>query len=113
MEYKWNFLERGDGRLRLQRTARIIRRFKDGTVHVRFKRSSHRLMASFSRRKLLKIAWKTDVTNPEGFDRGDTRFLGVDDDIGFEFYKTGWVSTTKIVIGRYIWNRLYDLYVTR
>lgn len=113
MTYTWNFLDKGDGRLRLQRKAGTKRYFKDGKVHVRFKKQSRKLIASFSREKLIKIAWKSDVTNPEGFDRDDAKFLGVTDDIGFDFYKTGWISTKKIVIGRYIWNRLYDLYITQ
>lgn len=111
--YTWDFFEKGDHRLRLRRKATTTRRFKDGKIRIRFKRPSQRLITSFSKAKLLKIAWKSDVTNPDGFDRNDAKFLGVTDDTGFEFYKTGWSLTTKLIIGRYIWNRLHDLYITR
>lgn len=113
MKYTWDFFEKGDGRLRLQRKTCTTRRFKDGKVHVRFKKPSQRLISSFSRMKLMKIAWKCEVTNPDGFDRGDAKFLDVSDEVGFEFYKTGWTTTTKTIMGRYIWNRLYDLHLTR
>jgi hypothetical protein len=113
MTYTWDFHDKGDGRLRLRRKTHTVRRFKDGKIQIRFKKPSQRLISSFSKAKLLKIAWKCDVTNPDGFDRGDAKFLGVSDKMGFDFYKTGWCSTKKMIIGRYIWNRLHDLHLTR
>jgi hypothetical protein len=113
MTYNWDFYEKGDGRLRLRRNHLTTRHFKEGKIRVRFKKPSQKLITSFSKAKLLRIAWKCDVTNPDGFDRGDAKFLGIEDHVGFNFYKTAWSSTKKQVLGRYIWNRLYDLHNTK
>lgn len=99
---KWNGIDYGDGKYRLYRY--VSPRFRG-------KRRNHyvgRLITSFTKDKLLHIAWKIGVSNPDGFSQNDCVFLGLNHDEGFEHFKSGWDKTNKIVISNYIWNRLYD-----
>lgn len=97
----WYGIDRGDDRYRLRQN-----------VPYRLSRKSDhrgRLIDSFSKYKLLRIAWKIGVSNPEGFSKDDAEFLGLDDYSGFEHFLSGWEGMRKTQLTNYVWNRLHDL----
>lgn len=97
----WIGLDRCDGKQRLFR-------YVPGLTLRRDRFPKGRCMISFSRHKLLRIAWKIGVNNPDGFARDDCNFFGLTDGEGFTHFTLGWKETNKIILGNYIWNHLYD-----
>ena len=101
---KWRGLDRGDDRQRLYQS---LPGYYPGKIRRMYRRG--RLVTSFPKDKLLRIAWKIGVSNPEGFGKEDCQFIGINGNgQGLEFFLTGWGDATKDIIGNYIWNRLYD-----
>jgi len=76
--------------------------------HVRNQNIRGRLLESFTRVKLISIAWKIGVTSPDGFDQSDCGFLNCTLAQGYKLYVHGWIGTRKAVIIRYVWNHLVD-----
>jgi len=100
---QWRGLDKYDGKRRLYRS---IPSYFPGKIRRRYRRG--RLITSFTHYKLLRIAWKLDVSNPEGFDKSDGEFMELDDNDGFEHFVNGWNDNTKDDIAIYIWNRLHE-----
>ena len=97
-ELRWMGLDRGDGCYRLYQEGRIeTKRHQRG-----------RLMTSFSKEKLLRIAWDIGVFNPDSFGKSECRFWGVTCREGFNMFVTGWERSSKNTIIQYIWNTLED-----
>lgn len=99
----WRGLDRGDGRYRLYQK---IPHYFPGKIRRQYRRG--RLMSTFSRVKLLRIAWKVGVVNPDGFDISDCPFWNVTPEKGFEFFVNGWEGTTKETLIQYLWNKLEE-----
>lgn len=101
---QWRGIDRGDDRKRIYRK---LHRYCPGKIRRNHRRG--RLISSFPKHKLLRIAWKIGVSNPDGFGREDFQYWGIDDEEeGFEFFLSGWTDETKDCIENYIWGRLYD-----
>ena len=100
---RWRGLDKYDGKKRIYRS---IPSYFPRKTRRQYRRGC--LMTSFTRYKLLRIAWKLVVSNPEGFDKSDCEFVGLNDDEGFKHFVSGWNRTTKDDIISYIWNHLYD-----
>ena len=100
---QWRGIDRGDDRYRLYQK---LPHYFPGKIRRRYRRG--RLMESFNQVKLIKIAWKVGVSNPDGFDRSDCEFLGCPLDEGFEHFVDGWNGTKKLALMNYIWNHLND-----
>lgn len=97
---KWRGIDKRDGRYRLyKRTSKHVNRRPN---------KSGKLIDSFSKSKLIKIAWKIGVANPDGFDQNDAKYLRCGLQSGYIHYKNGWMEINKKIIGNYVWNRLYD-----
>jgi hypothetical protein len=99
----WIALDRCDGK---QRLYRCLPSFMSIQSHPLYRRG--RLVTSFTRYKLLRIAWKIGVSNPDGFGRDDCDFFGLNNQEGFQQFILGWKGINKITLGDYIWNYLYD-----
>ena len=94
-ESSWKGYDTGDGKLRLYRKRKNIKQIK--------------LITKFTRYELLRIAWNSDVTNPDGLNKSDCYFLGLDDDSGcFMQFLDSWDTTSNSQIINYIWNRLEE-----
>lgn len=102
-QLKWKGVDRHDGKYRLYQT---VPGYFPGKIRRQHRRG--KLMTSFDRIKLIKIAWKTGVANPESFDRSDCDILGLTDKQGFHCFVNGWTGTNKPTLIQYIWNHLYD-----
>lgn len=100
----WHGIDRQDGKCRLYRRfpsyfPREIRRsYRRG-----------RLVKSFTKYRLYRIAWSLGVSNPEGFCKADGEIFDMSNDESFQLFIRGWGRTGKEKLGNYIWNRLYDL----
>ncbi len=103
--------DKGDGRHRLLFKGQSKRSFNPLThkIHVHMKSPKCRLINSFSKDRLMKIAWQAGVSNPDGFDRTDATFFGLNNQSAFDWFQTGWDTTSKTILGIYIWNRFHDL----
>lgn len=100
----WKGLDKGDEKKRLYK---CLPKYYPVKLRRRYRRGI--LMSSFPIRKLLKIAWNIGVSNPDGFDKSDMKYLGFpDEESALSFFLNGWVNTDKESICNYIWNRLYD-----
>lgn len=77
----------GDGRYRLYQK---IPHYFPGKIRRQYRRG--RFMSSV---KLLRIAWKVGVVNPDGFDISDCPFWNVTPEQGFELFVIGWENITK------------------
>ena len=93
----WKGLDKQDGKLRLYR--HTSKKFKENGCEI----------TRFTRNRLLRIAWKLDVVNPDGFARYDSIFFELDDNDGFNFFMKGWGGATKQEISKYIWSRLEEI----
>lgn len=71
--------------------------------------SRGRVITSFTRVKLISIAWKLGVANPDGFDRFDCDFYDISLEEGYKHYVPSWRRVSKEHIINYIWNRLHDM----
>jgi len=90
----WKGLDIGDGKLRLYRK--------------RYKNIQIKLISKFTRYELLLIAWNSDVTNPDGLNKSDCSFLGLDTHDGFTIFLDSWRTTSNSNLIDYIWNRLEE-----
>ena len=102
---RWKGIDHGDNRYRLITSyisdARLSKKSKGSK-----KSSKGRLMNSFNRKRLLRIAWEMGVSNPDGFSRIDCEFFDVDLNQGFAFFASAWHNMFKQSICNYIWNHL-------
>lgn len=90
---EWEGIVGIDGRLRLvQRGTSVSRK--------------GRLAKWFDREKLISIAWKTGVTNPDGFDQSDCHYFGVTPRTAYEYYVDGWKGYRKNRIIQFISTKL-------
>lgn len=75
---------------------------------VRSQCTKGRLPDSFTRVKLISIAWKVGVTNPDGFDQTDCNSFNITLAEGYKIYVDGWSAIKKERLINYIWNRLEE-----
>lgn len=96
--YRWRGLDKGDNHLRLYKSKHFL------------DRGNHcgRIISSYTKDELIKVAWKIGVTNPEGFDTEECDFWEIPHDEVFEIFASGWSRVDKKTVANYIWNRLYD-----
>jgi hypothetical protein len=99
----WRGIDRRDGKYRLYKR---IPSYCPGKM--RNKSLRGRLMNSFTKFKLIKIAWKIGVANPDSFDSNDAKLFNLTDEEGFKHFAEGWNNSNKDDIMNYIWNHLYD-----
>lgn len=99
----WIGLDYGDGNYRLYR---CIPYYFPANSKCRYIKG--RLMKSFSQYKLLKIAWKIGVANPDGFDISDSYFININSKVAFDFFVMGWNGIKKKMLIQYIWNKLEE-----
>lgn len=94
---KWRGIDRGDGKYRLYKTV-------PHHVPDMIRRRNHRgrLMYSFDKVKLMKIAWKIGVSNPDGFNKKSE----LNSNRGIQHFIDGWTRTNKPALMSYIWNHL-------
>lgn len=95
--YEWRGLDKGDNIYRLYRKIPYCRKYRKGV-----------LMTSFKMWKLFRIAWDTNVFNPDGFGISDCPFWGISQNIGYELFLQGWKGITKDKLILHIWNRLEE-----
>lgn len=93
---EWKGIMRQDGRLRL---------VQEGSYHYGSV-SKGKLAECFPRPKLISIAWKIGVSNPDGFDQDDCEYFGVTPREVYDQYVAGWRGYKKNRILRFILNRL-------
>ena len=100
---RWIAFDRCDGRQRLNRYRRL-----PVDEQIKFLYPRGRLISNFPRSRLLEIAWKAGVSNPEGFAKSDCEFFDMAEEDGFALFLRGWASIQKSTLCNYIWNYLYD-----
>jgi hypothetical protein len=97
---KWRGIDHRDGKHRLYKIIPGCIRDK-----IRYRNQNGRVMHSFSKIKLIKIAWKIGVNNPEGFNK-KTSTLSANQ--GLIHFIDGWINTSKPSLAGHIWNHLAD-----
>ncbi len=83
---KWLGINRNDGRYRIYKR------------ESRYKHVKGRLISSFTRSKLIKIAWKIGASNLIGMNH---------DYCKFKDYINGWNRSTKSILCQHIWHHLH------
>lgn len=83
---------------------------QDGQQRLMLPNGNVQLMSKIDTFDLIQIAWKLDVSNPEGLNANDCEFLGLPrNHETFNIYKVGWELTSKEDIINCIWNRLVEI----
>ena len=94
---RWRGFDYKDGQRRL-----IEQEVGDGIRDKRMK-SRGRVITTFQRDTLIKVAWEIGVSNPNG---DNINLFDINLEKGFEIFLDGWRWINRNLIANDIWNRL-------